>query len=204
MARDDRIFARLLSLLPGATIVPWIEPRARESLGKYAARLAATISAVEPVVVCGVSFGGIVARELALQLNAKACVLVSSVRSPAQFPPLFRVCRPLARLNVDATLNSLGTLAAAVPRRLRTPATARLAKLAGEAGAWRRWATTAVLRWQAAPELDTIPVVQIHGDLDATFPIRYIISDVVIPGGGHLLALTHAAEIVKVLAELAT
>ncbi len=89
MTPDHRIFDRLLPLLPTAIVVDWIPPIGHESIVSYAARLSRTLNLDEPYVVCGVSFGGIVARELACRLNAKCCVLISSVRSPRELPPGF-------------------------------------------------------------------------------------------------------------------
>src|SRR6478609_2163520 len=95
MTPDARVFERLLPLLPTARVVPWLDPQARESLSDYARRLADTQNGAGQCVVCGVSFGGIIARELALQLNAKACVLVSTVRTHSQLPPWMRMLRPI-------------------------------------------------------------------------------------------------------------
>lgn len=193
MTPDDRIFKRLLPHLPTAVVVAWIKPHPCEPLRAYAQRLAKTIEPAEDTVVCGVSFGGMVARELAFCLNAKTCVLVSSLRHPRQLPPHYRLLRPLAGAGFDAALNLIGTLS---PHP-------RLKKLAGKRGAWHRWATNAILTWDARQELDAIPIVQVHGDRDRTFPIRFIQADQVIQGGGHVLPLTHHKEIAAILKELA-
>ena len=81
MTPDHRIYDRLLPLLPTAIVVDWIPPTEHESIVSYADRLSRTVNHDEPMVVCGVSFGGIIARELACRLNATSCVLISSSRS---------------------------------------------------------------------------------------------------------------------------
>lgn len=204
MTPDARVFDRLTPRLPTASVVPWINPRSHEGISDYVNRLAEPISIRGDAIVCGVSFGGIIARELAPRLNARACVLISSVRDTSQFPLWMRAVRRFSRLPLEPMLNAIGTVARRYPRRIRSDATARLSKLAGESSAWHRWATAAVLRWKCSRESDSIPVVQIHGDRDTTFPIRYIDADVVIAGGGHVLPLTHAEEIVGLLAGLAS
>ncbi len=70
MTPDPRIFERLLPLLPSAVVVDWIPPKSNESIASYAERLSRTIINDQPTIVCGVSFGGIVACELASCLNA--------------------------------------------------------------------------------------------------------------------------------------
>jgi pimeloyl-ACP methyl ester carboxylesterase len=202
MTPDHRIFDRLLPLLPTAVVVDWISPKERESIVSYADRLSCTINYDEPMVVCGVSFGGIIARELACRLNTTSCVLISSVRSPRELPPWYRICRVAPR-SAEAIMKASGAVANRWPRRLRSPATWRLRKLAGKSGEWYRWATAAVLNWKPSQHVDQIPSVHIHGDRDATFPIRYTRADSIILGGGHVLPLTHFEEIAEQLRQIA-
>ena len=203
MTPDRRIFERLLPLLPTAVVIEWIRPTRYESICSYANRLGRSIPEDGPTVICGVSFGGIVARELAYCLNAKACVIVSSVRSPLELPPWFRVFRMLAPLTAEAAMNVTGTLAAYWPRPLKSRSTWRLMKLGGPSGEWHRWATSAVLSWKPSVGVERIPLFQIHGDRDSTFPIHYTGADTVIHGGGHILPLTHSEEIAEKLVQIA-
>src|SRR4051812_21491607 len=96
MTPDDRIFDRLTRLLPAATIVAWIDPLPGEPITSYVERLADSIDDHNNVIVCGVSYGGIIASLLAPRVNAKACVLFSSPRNGRELPPWFRVFRSLA------------------------------------------------------------------------------------------------------------
>jgi len=203
MTPDHRIFDRLLPLLPTAIVVDWIPPIANESIASYAARLSCTVNHEEPTVVCGVSFGGIVARELASCLNATSCVLISSVRSPRELPPWFRICRLMAPRPAVAIMKTIRDIATYWPRRLKSSSTWRLMKLGGKSGEWHRWATAAVLNWNLSKDAERIPSIHIHGDRDATFPIRYTGADTVIHGGGHVLPLTHCEEIAEKLRQIA-
>src|SRR6478752_6818857 len=203
MTPDHRIFHRMLPLLPTGTVVDWIPPLEHESIVSYAERLSRTLSHDEPVVVCGVSFGGVVARELACRLNATYCVLISSVRSPCELPTWFRMCRVLAPRPANLLLKAAGAIANSWPRPLRSSSTWRVKKLAGKSGEWHRWATAAILNWGPSQHADQVPLIQIHGDRDATFPIRYTAANVVIRGGGHTLPLTHCDEIAKQLRQIA-
>ncbi|MCU0718380.1 MAG: alpha/beta hydrolase [Pirellula sp.] len=204
MTPDYRIFERLLPLLPTAIVVDWIPPVELEPIVSYAARLSRTLKRDEPMIVCGVSFGGIVAREMAYHLNAACCVLISSVRSPRELPPWFRLCRVIAPRPAVAILKATGTVANHWPERLRSGTTWRLRKLAGKSGEWHRWATAAVLNWKPSQHVCRIPSRHIHGDRDATFPIRYTSADTVIRGGGHVLPLTHCEQIAEKLRKIAS
>ncbi len=104
---------------------------------------------------------------------------------------------------MEAVMNTFGVFASYWPRRLKTQATWRLMKLAGTSGEWHRWATTAVLNWRVQVDNNTIPVFQIHGDRDTTFPIRYVNADSVIHGGGHVLPITHSREVADKICRIA-
>lgn len=203
MTPDRRIFDRMLPLLPTAFVVDWIRPMRYESIRDYATRLGQSIPRDDSTIVCGVSFGGIVAQELASSINAKVCVLISSVRSPDELPPWFRVFRALGPRTAEMGMSTIGVLSSLWPRRLRTQGTWRLLQLASTSGAWHRWATAAVLSWRQCSEDNPIPVFQIHGDRDRTFPIRYIDADYVVQGGGHILPFTHGKEVAEKLRQIA-
>lgn len=202
MTPDARIFQQLLPRLPNALVVPWIEPENGESLEHYSKRLAKTLSVTEPVVLCGVSFGGIVAMEVARSIDAKACVLISSIRSPRELPPWLRIWRFMGGKAGSVLLNGIGTAARLFPSYARSRATVRLSKLGGRSGAWHRWATSAVLGWNPRPLPGSTSIIQIHGDRDGTFPIRYLRPDLLISGGDHVMALTHAERLAELLAEI--
>lgn len=199
MKPDRRIFRELLPLLPDAVVVDWIEPLPRESLVAYSRRLAATLPASQQdwLVVAGVSFGGVVSQEVAACLRAQACVVISSIRSPAQLPPWQRSIRPLVRMGGGRVLDAIGSIAGQWPASLRSGSTVQLAKFAGPANRWRRWATTALLQWTPTPH--QVPTLHIHGDQDTTFPIEFVQPDIVIRGGGHLLPLTHALDVANAI-----
>lgn len=201
MKPDRRIFRELLPLLPDATVVDWIEPLPRESLVAYARRLAGTLSErqQERLIVAGVSFGGVVAQEVAACLSARACVVISSICSPAQLPPWQRSIRPLARMGGMRVLDAIGSIAGQWPASLRSGSTVQLAKFAGPANRWRRWAMTALMQWSPTPH--AVPTLHIHGDQDMTFPIQFVRPHIVIHGGGHLLPLTHPQEIASAIRE---
>ena len=195
MTPDRRIYTRLLPLLPNASVVPWITPRANEPLQRYAERLSESLAEGGPCYVGGTSFGGIIAQEVGRLVSARGCFLISSVRSPREMPPQLRVWRHLPVRHSDSVLSCVGSLARLYPGRLRSAVTMRLAKFAGDKGTWHRWATTAVLGWRPDTRPCNIPIFHIHGGADTTFPIRYVKPDIMIAGGGHILPLTHPEEV---------
>jgi pimeloyl-ACP methyl ester carboxylesterase len=198
---DSRIFRNLAMLFPCAEVVKWIAPQRRESITNYAARLAETLGKVDGAIIVGVSFGGILAQELAVSHCANACLIVSSVRGPEELPPHYRMARTVSRLPAESLISGAAATVTLIPKTLRSTSTMRIASLKGKHNAWRRWAIGAVLRWQPRPA-GNLKVIQIHGDQDATFPIRHLKPDITIQGGGHLIALTHANEIAKAISDV--
>ena len=190
MTPDFPVFTRLTPLLPVSSQLNFIAPKQHETLESYADRMSEGLSPSAYVV--GVSFGGLAALEICRKLRANGCVLISSIRRPSQLPPWFRMFRGIDPPTASALLNTVGYFADRFPDRLSTKSTIRLRKLSGSSGAWHRWATTAVLNWKS--KRFDFPILQIHGDADTTFPIRYVKPDVRIKNGKHALPISHPKE----------
>jgi pimeloyl-ACP methyl ester carboxylesterase len=202
MAADERLFAPQRVAFPRLLVPAWIEPLSQEPLRSYAARLARQVDPGRLCVVGGASFGGIVALEMAAHLRARACVLISSVRSPGELPGWYRLLRPAAVLG-PATLGWLaGLIAGASAPSLPRDVAWRLRRLSGPEAAFLRWASWAVLAWQPSREARRVQVYQIHGSADRTFPVRYTRADIVVPKGGHLLPLTHPQAVNELLRQV--
>jgi pimeloyl-ACP methyl ester carboxylesterase len=194
---DLRIFDRLAGDLSPATAIAWIAPLRRESIAAYAERLSMSVPRTEDEIVVGVSFGGIIAREFASHRCAKACVIISSIRDSTQLSATQHAMRLFAPLITESALATFGAVASSASPFIGVNSVRPAMKLAGENGEWRRWAIASVLRWQASSKLDQLPLFQIHGDCDSTFPIANVSPDFLIEGGGHLIALSHAEEIAR-------
>jgi pimeloyl-ACP methyl ester carboxylesterase len=192
MTADFPVYSRILRLLPNAIVAEYISPESNETLVGYASRMASRIPANS--FVAGVSFGGIVALEIARVLRPQGCILISSICKPAELPPWFRVWRALGGRRSNAFLETIGTAASMVSRFACTSSTIRVSELAGAGGQWHRWATASVLDWQPDLEFKACPLLQIHGSADSTFPIRYINPDLTVAGGRHALPISHPKE----------
>jgi pimeloyl-ACP methyl ester carboxylesterase len=200
MAADDRLFEPQRRAFPNLIVPPWIEPEPWEPLSSYARRMAARLNSSGLLLIGGVSFGGIVALEMADYLGLAKCVLISSIRSPAEMPWRLRVLRSLATVGPDRLGITSGWAARWLAPSMPRATVRRLGRLAAPQSTFLRWACWAVLDWQPTPRARRTRVRQIHGSADRTFPIRYTHPDRIIIGGGHLLTLTHPAEVNEYLA----
>jgi pimeloyl-ACP methyl ester carboxylesterase len=199
MGADERLFAPQAQAFLQLVVPKWIEPYGDESIAAYAKRLAKGLKVTGPCFVGGASFGGFVAIEMARHVDARACFLIGSARSPDELPlrvralrrlggatkvvPFEWVCRAAGR-----SVDLLGFCSGPRTRQL-------LRQLSDADGEFLRWATRAVLTWQPAPPPANVPVYHIHGDRDHVLPAACTRADHVVRSAGHVLSLTHANEV---------
>ncbi|MFO0824885.1 MAG: alpha/beta hydrolase [Gemmataceae bacterium] len=193
MAADARIFQDQLARFPNLRVPSWIPRHPNESLREYAKRFAHAIDPGEPCIVGGASFGGIVALEVAAHLQAVACVLIGSIRSPAELSWRWRAMRPLAFLGPEG-LRIAATITRHIPGFGRATMR-RMERLSRPEAEFVRWAMCAVLRWQPSPAMQRVPIFQIHGEFDNTLPVRNSRADLIIPGGSHALSLFNPSAV---------
>jgi len=200
MGADERLFRYQKAAFPNLIVPSWVEPNTNESLSDYAERLARLADPGVPCFVGGASFGGIVALEMVPHLQAMACFLIGSIRSPDELPWQIRMVRPLSCLTTDQCAHI-----AALCLRLSKPslpdrAYRRLGRYAEPSANFLRWATLAVLAWKPQRS-GTTPVYHIHGELDRTLPVRLTTPDVIVRGGDHMLPFTFPEQVNNFLRE---
>lgn len=221
LGADGRLFVPQ-RVLPVEIITPaWIPPLEGESLAAYTGRMAKHMMHAgicvpgESVHLGGASFGGMVAQELAGALlregvKVRGVVLIASARSGREVSRTLSWVERGSRVLPDTLLEFgrrraklIGPEFRAVPLPMK-----RLLRemfLATDLD-FLRWGSRAIIEWpgagakaeaaeDAAPVRPPVPVRQIHGAEDRVIPIRHVHPDVIIPGAGHLVNITHAAEV---------
>jgi len=196
MGADQRLFHAQKDAFARLIAVPWIPVEPGDTLASYARRMAATFDPGGPCFVGGCSFGGMVAQEMTWHLDARACFLIASVRGPAEFPWRLRVLRPFVWLLpgwcAEIPRRLTGCILAVAGKRMRPTTRSVFRQFADCSGRHVRWAGLAALGWRPTAAAPRCPVFQIHGDRDRVLPCRLTRPDVIVPGAGHLLPLTHA------------
>jgi thioesterase domain-containing protein len=202
MGGDARMFQPQLASLPSATVPAWIATEPHESLPSFAARMARVVDPGGPCFVGGASFGGMVAVEMARHLEARACFLIGSVRTPAELPPRTHAFRWLARRTgahgLELVPGAAAALDALVSHWLSPAVGSMVQQLADTDRRFFRWAALAVLRWKPSAD-PPVPVLQIHGGRDHMLPHRFTRPDVLVRGAGHLLSMSHGDEVTQFL-----
>lgn len=180
----------------------WLMPEGDESLEAYARRMKLGIGEAAPVVL-GVSFGGMMAIEIAKLVPAATVILVSSIRHWRQLPLPIKMTThlglgkwtPPANLRLLAPLQDyfLG---------VETKADSRLVReyRGNVEPHYLQWSIRQIAGWQN--EWQPAALYHIHGSRDRIFPLNLVEPTHVVEGGGHLMIHNRAKEINKILMEI--
>lgn len=203
LGADERVFARLQ--FPShwkISHLQWFDPSPNEKIDQYAARMAAHIDGSEPFVLMGLSFGGIIAVEIARIVNPQKLVLLSSVATAAELPPFLRAHK-LANIARILPTNMLNKVYPGMHRYtgLTDPIDLQLFddQVHAASPVFVKWAIVAILKWRQTERHPSL--LHIHGANDKVFPLAYTRPHKVLANAGHFMVLTHAEELSKILVE---
>ena len=200
LGADHRLMEPQRAAFPQMIVPPWIPPRKNESLPSYAARMAETIepSHKSPLILGGVSFGGMLAYEMARYVKPDAVVLIASCRTRKSLRPSHvqgRWLLPLLPVQVWSVAKLFSGPVMRIMHRNSAAKREMLVTMFKESDShFMHWVLQAILRWEPTP-LAGVPVFQIHGSRDPIIPARRVKADRLIPGGGHLINVSHAEEV---------
>jgi pimeloyl-ACP methyl ester carboxylesterase len=198
LGADSRMLEPQRRAFPHAETPNWIPHVPGESLRGYVERFARSLAIDSPAILGGVSMGGMVALEMARIVPARCVILIASCRHPRATNPLLRLSERLTRPLPSILLDKgrvLAPLFLGRGGRLGAPERKLLVRMARDLPVpFLRWAPRAVLAWQGCED-PGVPVYHIHGDRDIVFALRRVRPDRVVPGGIHVLNLSHPDEV---------
>lgn len=195
LGADESVFKALH--LPGVERVylNWIEPLPKESMEAYAQRMANRIAEPNPIII-GLSFGGMMAMEIAKLITVKQLILVSSAKTAKELPPYFRACRyvPLHKvLPLQSVANSDRLMGFFFGVRTHAQKEQLKSIIRNTTQGFNQWAIHALVNWKN--EIINAPVFHIHGNADKLLPLSFVQPDIVIEGGNHFMIMQKAKEI---------
>ncbi|WP_242916574.1 alpha/beta fold hydrolase [Pontibacter liquoris] len=195
-------FLKLPDFLP-QQYVEWLPPlHLDEPLAAYAQRLKAQITTPNPILL-GLSFGGVVAIELAKIMPIRKVILLSSLATRKALPRHYKV---LGKTNLHRYLPfklMQGIYPLAPPFfGAHTKPEKNLLKdvILDMDEVFLRWALGQLLGWQQQEVLPNI--VQIHGTADLVLPLHDRSDIIKVPGGEHLMVMHQADEISAILSKI--
>lgn len=185
--------------------IPWILPYQDETIQDYAKRMAENIDDKEEFILLGLSFGGIIAQEIARIKNPKKLLLVSTVRSHKEKPLWIRINTYIklykyfsySILNRSSLVSNFSQL-----MQFFNSARPNLSELYSmRDDRYTRWAFEQITHWDRTYEL-AAEWHRLHGMFDIVFPIWNIHGEKKVLLSGHLAVYVHADKVNKFLKEI--
>jgi pimeloyl-ACP methyl ester carboxylesterase len=200
LGADNRVFEFLDLTAFQVRFIDWTTPGVNESIEDYAKRLCTQITTHKPSLI-GVSFGGIVATEIAKHIECEKVILISSAETKNDIPVYFRLIgmmriHKLIPASFFKYVNSLTYWAfdtqsiaerAMLKEIIQTTDTKFLS-----------WAIDQIVSWK---KNSTIPDhIKIHGTADRILPSKK--ANYWIEGGGHFMIVSKANLISRILQKI--
>lgn len=198
MGADERLFEEQRRYGFEFEVPVLLQPKRGETLRQYARRIRQQLDLTGPCVVGGVSFGGMLACELARVCSARCAILIASCRSRSGLPSHYRLVEWISRIIPDRVIRRRAAVSGrlfAVLECITQEQKQTVMQMSRDVAVPQlRGIARMILGWQA-PAIWPFPVFQIHGEADRIIPIRRVEPDEVVPGGGHLINMTHAGQV---------
>ncbi|TMI92380.1 MAG: alpha/beta hydrolase [Bacteroidetes bacterium] len=200
LGADRRVFYKI-QLPPGyqPIYLDWIDPLPNENFSDYAKRFSAMIKPGEDFILIGLSFGGMLASELAKILSPKKIIIISSVSCYKELPWYFKLA---GKLGLQKILTPSIYKKATILNRIMGPGNKEMKQIVYDYVKrtdpnFIRWSLNEILRWNQPARLSGL--IHVHGSNDHLLPCRYTNADYVIKKGGHLMVMNMAGEVNKIL-----
>ena len=202
LAASPKVFENLEFDLNRYTLhyLKWIAPQnSEEDIGSYACHLSAQIKEKDPILI-GVSFGGIIVQELASYVHPKKVIIISSVKHHDELPKRFKLAKLTKIYKVFPTKvieyfeDYLGFF---IGTGLKKRADLYKKYLSVRSKEYLQWSIASIVNWQQTAPIKNI--IHIHGTNDAIFPIKNIQNTIKVKGGTHIMILTKAKKISKII-----
>lgn len=203
LGADERVF-RLLKFEGYQPVhIRWLDPEPGEPIERYAKRLTAQIKSDRPIIVA-LSFGGMIAVEIAKQIEVEKVILVSSVKDQFEVPPYFRMFRwlPIHRIFPFKSLLWIEYWFAYWFFSLETIDERKMLRaiLLDSDAHFIKWAVHKVVTWKN----ETIPdnLYHIHGLNDRIFPIYFVQPDFTLTKSGHFMIMNRAIQVSELIQKI--
>lgn len=203
LGADQRVFQKLtidseFNPIP----IEWIKPERKESMASYARRLSAQIDTTKPFQIVGLSFGGMIASEIADQINPRQIILISSKSASEPIGKFYRglinfgLLSPFASMLMRSansfTYKAFGAKTTEEKTMLRSI-------LKDTDPKFMKWAVKTIAAWNH-PQKSPL-AYQINGSADRMIKADKTKYDYLVPDGEHLMVYTMASQISKILNE---
>jgi pimeloyl-ACP methyl ester carboxylesterase len=198
---DQRVLARLKVEDYEMRYLPWLLPKKREAMAAYAARMSAMIEHDNPILL-GLSFGGMMAIEIAKIRPIQQIFLISSAKTHRELPWYFKLAGRLHlhRLVPSFLLKRTNPITYWLFGVKTKESKALLTAILKDTDSqFIRWAIPQILFWKNETALEN-STIQLHGKADRLLLASGLKSpDHLIPKAGHFMIWEQAEELNGIL-----
>jgi pimeloyl-ACP methyl ester carboxylesterase len=175
-------------------------PEKGSSMENYAKIISSQIDTSRQYIFIGVSLGGMIISELNDFLNPEQSIIISSAKARSELPfryrfqkaiPIYKIVPPKLMLASAKLLQPI-----VEPDRKTNKATFK-SMLASKDPIYMKRTVQMIIKWER--KIVKTNLIHIHGTKDHTIPIRNVKANHKIEKGSHMMTLTNAAPINKIL-----
>ena len=202
LGADERLFKKQIEDNLPIKVIPWLIPEKNETIEFYARRMSLQIPKnTEPVILGGVSFGGIMAIEMSRYISTKKIILISSVKNHLEIPFYIRMWKyfPIYKFIGGQFLKKGGILIRYIFGTMPLEEKSTFIKMVNDSNPeFIVWAADKICNWKN--KIGCEGIIHLHGTSDLIFPIYKIRKPVFeIKGGTHIMVLTASAQVNNLL-----
>jgi len=195
LGADERVFQRLNFEEFSITYIKWIVPLNNETIENYAKRLIEQIITSKPILI-GLSFGGLIAIEIAKQIETQKVILISSAKTYKEIPIYFRIA---GQIGIHKLLSSQILKSTNFVTNWFFGVNSKIDKqilkdvINDTDPTFLKWAIDKAVRWNNHTQIQNL--FHIHGKSDKILPSRFVSCNQIINSGGHLMVLDKHEEL---------
>jgi pimeloyl-ACP methyl ester carboxylesterase len=204
LGADSRAFNFLDLSFCEPVFINWLTPELNESLASYARRLFTCIND-EHATIVGLSFGGMLATEIAKHHPNTNVILIASCKTYKEIPGYLRFWRrfPVYKYFSEKSMKRSGKLILNIlGSKGEQQQKLQREIIKSSNPTFTKWAMGAIINWKN----ETVPsnIIHIHGKADKLLPFRYVKADYCIDKGEHVMVMDKAEELSALLKQIIT
>lgn len=199
LGADERVFEKMDFSGFNTKFIRWETPIPGETIESYATRISSKITTLKPFIV-GLSFGGLMAIEVAKQIETNKVIIIASAKTKKEIPFYYRTIGLLGLHKlVPTSIQKQSNFITNWLFGAKSNPDKKLLKqiLKDTDPIFLKWAIDKVVSWKNDILLSNI--FHIHGTSDKILPLKFVTCDIEIKNGGHLMTLDKAEEISTII-----
>ena len=196
MGANSKVFERLKFDDYNLNYIEWIIPYKNESLVEYSKRMAVDIDRSKPVILIGLSFGGIIVQEISKFIDVEKIIIISTVKTRNELPTHYKISSVLSlhKLIPSMFFHNTKLMAKTLFGKNNDKIVIAIERYFTMRDIrYSRWAIDKVVNWKQTEYPKNL--LHLHGTKDSVFPARFISNATFIEGGTHLMIFNKANKL---------